>query len=221
MIEKNIYQGQSIEIMGCPFLLLPSKAIYWPEKKMLILADLHLGKISHFRKEGIGIPLEAKNQNWRELNELIEQFKPKQVFFLGDLFHSKYNNEWIELEQFMANYEEVEFHLVLGNHDILDSSVYEKSRIHTTERYEIDSFSFTHHPLDNPKPDQFNFCGHIHPSVRLSGKGRQSIKLSCFYIMESQMILPAFGVFTGTKNLEIEKAISIYGIVEGQMLKIK
>lgn len=207
--------------MGCPFLLLPSKAIYWPDKEMLILADLHLGKISHFRKEGIGIPLEAKNKNWRELNELIEEYNPKQVYFLGDLFHSTYNQEWVELEKFMAHYEQIEFHLVLGNHDILNESVYENSRIHTTERCEIDSFTFTHHPLDQPEDGRFNFCGHIHPSVRLMGKGRESIKLPCYYIMEHQMILPAFGVFTGTKNLEIDKAVSIYGIVEGQMLKLK
>lgn len=188
---------------------------------MLILADLHLGKISHFRKAGIGIPLKAKNENWRVLNDLIEHFTPSSVYFLGDLFHSTYNNEWVELENFMATYLDIEFHLVLGNHDILNSTVYENSRINTSESCLIDQITFTHHPLEDPPSDTFNFCGHIHPSVRLSGKGRVSVKLPCYYIMEHQMILPAFGVFTGTKNLEIDNATSIYGIVEGQMLKIK
>ena len=221
MIDRKLYQGQSIEIMGCPFLLLPSKAMYWPEKEMLILADLHLGKVSHFRKAGIGVPLQAKNENWRTLNDLIEGFAPKEVYILGDLFHSSFNNEWIELENFMAVYEEINFHLVLGNHDILNSKVYEQSRINTSEKCTIDQFTFTHHPMDEPDPNYFNLCGHIHPSIRLTGKARQSVKLPCFYIMEHQMILPAFGVFTGTKSLEIDLAVSLYGIAEGQILKIK
>lgn len=221
MIEKNIHKGQAIEIIACPFLLLPEKAMYWPDKEMLILADPHLGKVSHFRKAGIGVPLDAKNENWRTLNDLIESYRPKQVYFLGDLFHSSYNNEWEELNEFMDVYLDIEFHLVLGNHDILDESVYRKSRLKITKRSLHDKFLFTHHPLEEPEESLFNFCGHIHPSVRLTGKGRQSVKLSCFYFTKQQLILPAFGVFTGTKNLEIEKASRIYGIGEGQILKIK
>lgn len=220
MIENNI-QGHPIEIIGCPFFLLPNKAVYWPDKEMLILADSHLGKVSHFRKAGIGVPLDAKNENWRKLNDLIESHNPKSVYFLGDLFHSTYNNEWQELEEFMAIFSEVEFHLVLGNHDILDESVYLNSRLKVTERCIHDEFLFTHHPLEKPEGELFNFCGHIHPSVLLSGKARQRVKLSCFYITEQQMIFPAFGVFTGSKNLEIEKATAIYGVAEGQILKIK
>lgn len=188
---------------------------------MLILADPHLGKVTHFRKAGIGVPLEAKNENWRVLNELIEYFGPKRVYILGDLFHSNFNQEWIELESFMATYKDIEFHLVLGNHDILNTKVYEESRIQTSEKCVFENISFTHHPLENPDNERFNLCGHIHPSIRLAGKGLQSVKLPCFYIMEHQMILPAFGVFTGTKNLDIENATSIYGIAEGQILKIK
>lgn len=221
MDRENINKGQAVEIMACPFLLLPEKAMYWPEKEMLILSDPHLGKVTHFRKAGIGVPLEAKNENWRNLNDLIATHAPKTVYILGDLFHSTYNNEWQELEAFMSVFDKVEFHLVLGNHDILDSEVYQKSRLIISDRSIHDQFIFTHHPLEEPDEDLFNFCGHIHPSVMLSGKGRQRVKLPCFYFSECQLVLPAFGVFTGTMNLEIEKATSIYGVAEGQVLKIK
>lgn len=221
MNQENINKGQAVEIMACPFLLLPEKAMYWPEKEMLILSDPHLGKVTHFRKAGIGVPLEAKNENWRNLNDLIAIHSPRSVYILGDLFHSTYNKEWQELEEFMSVFDKVEFHLVLGNHDILDDEVYQNSRLIISDRCIHDQFVFTHHPLEEPEGDLFNLCGHIHPSVMLSGKGRQRIKLPCFYFLEHQMILPAFGVFTGTMNLEIEKATSIYGLAEGQILKIK
>ena len=221
MDRNKIYKGQVVEIMTCPFLLLSEKAMYWPEKKMLILSDPHLGKITHFRKAGIAVPLEAKNENWRNLNDLIVSQAPRSVYFLGDLFHSTYNDEWQELEEFMSVFDNIEFHLVLGNHDILEEKVYQNSRLKVCEQSIQDQFIFTHHPLKEPQGELFNFCGHIHPSILLSGKGRQRIKLPCFYFYDQQLILPAFGVFTGTKNLELAKAQSIYGVAEGEILKIK
>ena len=182
---------------------------------------VHLGKVTHFRKAGIGVPLAAKNENWRNLNDLIAIHTPRSVYFLGDLFHSTYNDEWEELEKFMSVFDKIDFHLVLGNHDILDEEIYRNSRLIVSERCIQDQFIFTHHPLETPLRDLFNFCGHIHPSVLLGGKAKQRIKLPCFYFTEQQLILPAFGVFTGTKNLDIEKATSIYGVGDCQILKIK
>ena len=221
MNRENIHKGQSVEIMDCPFLLLPEKAMFWPEKEMLILSDPHLGKVTHFRKAGIGVPSEAKNENWRTLNDLIVTHSPRSVHFLGDLFHSTYNDEWQELEEFMSVFDTIDFHLVLGNHDILAAEIYKDSRLIVCDRSIHDQFIFTHHPLKSPEGELFNFCGHIHPSILLSGKARQRIKLPCFYFLEQQLIFPAYGVFTGTKNLEIEKATAIYGVGEGQVLKIK
>lgn len=221
MSRKDINKGQSVEIMDCSFLLLPEKAMYWPAKQMLILSDPHLGKVTHFRKAGIGVPLGAKNENWRNLNDLIAIHSPRSVYFLGDLFHSSYNDEWQELEEFMSVFDSIDFHLVLGNHDILDKAVYQQSRLKVSDRSVHDQFLFTHHPLEVPEGSLFNFCGHIHPSIVLSGKARQRLKLPCFYFLEQQLIFPAFGVFTGTKNLEIEKATRIYGVAEGEILKIK
>jgi metallophosphoesterase superfamily enzyme len=45
-----------IEIRDNHFDLLIQKAIFWQEKQTLLIGDLHLGKITHFRKEGIAIP---------------------------------------------------------------------------------------------------------------------------------------------------------------------
>lgn len=219
--SNNISQGQSIHILDCPFLLLPSKLIYWASKRTLIIADLHLGKITHFRKAGIAVPLALKDENWRNLNDLINTYNPIRILFLGDLFHSSYNAEWEELISLMDVFPEVEFHLIVGNHDILDQEIYDKSQLLSTQTLVEDQFIFTHHPLENIPEGQFNFCGHIHPSVRLVGKGKDSLRLPCFYQMECQMILPAFGAFTGSKNLDINEASFVYGIIGDEVLKIK
>src|ERR1700733_3821343 len=69
-------------------LLLPQKAIYWLQQKVLIAADVHLGKVGHFRKAGIAVPRDMEQSDLAVLSDLVDEFKPKKVLFLGDLFHS-------------------------------------------------------------------------------------------------------------------------------------
>ena len=76
----------------------------------------------------------------------------------------------------------------------------------------------THHPQE--REGFFNFCGHIHPAVRLQGFGRQRLKLPCFFKTHSQMILPAFGEFTGTHVLQPKKEDEVFVIVENEVVKI-
>jgi metallophosphoesterase superfamily enzyme len=77
-----------VEISGELFELLPNKAMFWPKMKALLIADLHLGKINHFRKSGIALPSKANDRNIEMLVELIHQVRPDRVLCLGDLFHS-------------------------------------------------------------------------------------------------------------------------------------
>jgi len=43
-------------LLNQDLLLLPQKAIYWQQQKALIVADVHFGKVGHFRKAGIAVP---------------------------------------------------------------------------------------------------------------------------------------------------------------------
>lgn len=218
--EKNII-GQSAYLLDCLFYFMAEGAAYWPDHKALILADLHLGKVTHFRKAGIAVPLAAKDQNWRKLNDCIESCMPEQIIFLGDLFHSKYNREWEEMLTLMENYSSLKFRLVKGNHDILDDKIYSDSPMEILDSLVMDPFIMTHHPMETIEEGYFNLCGHVHPAVRLMGQAKQSVKLSCFYITEQQMIFPAFGAFTGNKTLDIEEASNIYAIVEQDIIQLK
>ncbi|MFT6748906.1 MAG: metallophosphoesterase superfamily enzyme, partial [Flavobacterium sp.] len=63
-------------------------------------------------------------------------------------------------------------------------------------------------------------CGHIHPGIKLKGKGKQFVKLSCFYVKENQIILPSFGTFTGNYFVSPTKNEQIYAIVDKEVVKI-
>ena len=63
-----------IEIRGHDFVMVHQKALYWQNTKTLLISDLHVGKITHFRKSGFAIPTLAQANNLQRLDELIALF---------------------------------------------------------------------------------------------------------------------------------------------------
>ena len=63
--------------------LLSEKAVYWEEQKTLILADLHIGKGTVFRKAGIPIPQGIMDDDLTNLTRLIHRFKAKKCMIVG------------------------------------------------------------------------------------------------------------------------------------------
>lgn len=199
------------------FILHPYGSLFWVEKQFLLLSDLHLGKVAHFRKNGLAIPNNAIPNNFKKLDKLLALFNPKKVVFLGDLFHSVINSEW-EIFSNWSQESKQEIILVEGNHDIIAKAKYQSLGITVLEELQIDNFILTHHPT--VKQNLFNFCGHIHPSIRLSGKGKQYLKLPCFFRRPNQLILPAFGEFTGNFNLVPSKGDQVYAITKEAVIEI-
>lgn len=211
-----------VKIKGNNWSLLPERAMYWVEKKTLVAGDLHLGKSGHFRKSGIAAPQQINLTNLSRLDTLVSRFEPDRILLLGDLFHSDYNREWFSFEEWCKKYPSLKKILITGNHDSLHRTLYEEAGISTYPRYTEGPFQFKHHPEENDTETEFfRFCGHVHPGIRLKGRGRQSVRIPCFYQSLNQMILPAFGEFTGLHLLETGKATRLYGIADGQVVELK
>lgn len=200
--------------------LLPEKCIFWEDQKCLLISDLHLGKIDHFRKYGSGLPEAAGLDNFNRLNLLILEYKPQKVFFLGDLFHSSMNADWLRFEKFISAFSKISFELIIGNHDILGkkhfSSVLKK--VHQGPLV-LGPFILSHEPLN--QDDIFNLCGHIHPAVKLSGIGRQTIALPCFAFTSNTGILPAFGTFTGSHHIDARDYQDLFLIADKRVVRFK
>jgi metallophosphoesterase superfamily enzyme len=58
--------------------------------------------------------------------------------------------------------------------------------------------------LPSPSSEKPHLAGHIHPGYSLNGKGKSRIRAACFHITPCHIILPAFGSFTGLKNIKPE-----------------
>jgi uncharacterized protein len=199
--------------------LLPEKALWLPDLKSLVVADVHWGKIDHFRKAGVPVPVKGNDKNAETLIELINDYKPQSIIFIGDLFHSVYNDGWETFGQVRRSFPHCAFNLVIGNHDILSERQYERHNI-TVHRNSLqaNNLLFTHDPLEKIPDGLFNVAGHIHPGAHLVGTGKQSVILSCFHVKENQCILPAFGAFTGLAIVRPKMGEKIFVVVDRKVM---
>lgn len=210
-----------IEIVGVQMKLFPQKAVLLKNEKALLIADLHLGKINHFRKSGIAVPSKANDHNLELLMEVVSLARPQRIICLGDLFHSHYNTEWEVFGEVVKHYAGISFELVLGNHDIMSERQYERKGIHVYDDLVLGPFFFTHHPVEEELPDGlYNIAGHIHPGVHLVGKGRQSVVLPCFYFGARQAYLPAFGKFTGLARIAPRKEDKVFVVADNKVMSV-
>lgn len=203
--------------------LLPNRTIFWPGRRILLIADLHLGKGGHFRKHGVPVPKGIIYKDLETLRLCTDQLNPGRIIFLGDLFHSTYNREWEVLAEYFHG-DDISWELVPGNHDILEMENYQRLGIEVQpESLDIDPFRLVHIPLENNQlpTDRYILAGHIHPAVRLGGNGRQSVSLPCFWLGENQGILPAFGSFTGTARIRPDENDQVFAIAEDEVIKVR
>lgn len=214
--------SETITIRNEKWLLLSEKAVFWKSKEILILCDLHLGKSGHFRKSGIPAPGRINSKNLERLSYLIDQFVPKNVLILGDLFHSSANREWFEFEEWLQKNSDTEFTLVTGNHDILHNTFYEAVNFELHTELKIGPFLFVHDigKATELPADTTVVGGHIHPAVTLKGKGRQSLRFPAFIISDQRILLPAFGEFTGLHAIALNETDKAYALVEEQIISI-
>ncbi len=169
-----------------------------------MLADVHLGKDSHFRKNGIAIP-EVSHNDLRRMRKLLVTHQPKEMLILGDLFHSYSREEYKGFKTLVEQFPEVLFRYVAGNHDALALKKEEcPENLWFGKEWAIGGFRFVHH-ITEESGHSFTFQGHIHPQVQVKLNRNQWYKFPALIIHEDRATLPAFGRFTGGYKVKIQK----------------
>jgi uncharacterized protein len=201
-------------LRGQQLWLSPHRCLYWEEERSLILSDLHFGKTGHFRKAGIAVPQSVYREDLLRLLSLIQYFQPGQLLIVGDLFHSRENKELDLFLRWREDFPHLGIRLVLGNHDILRADWYVKAGIEVNEGVlRKGEFAFVHDIDDAGESGPYYFSGHLHPGIRISGMGKQSLQFPCFYFGGEYAILPAFGRFTGTVSIEPGAESNVFAIL--------
>jgi len=210
-----------INIRDTEIQLLSQRAIYLVQYRILVIADMHLGKLLHFRKKGIFVPVIDTNEDLEIMKKLIEEYKPDEVIFLGDLFHSEQNSECDHFLKTIALFPRVKFMLTKGNHDIIPAEFFNNAQVEIVKERIFDNKIVLRHQLPrNPEPDTFYIIGHVHPGYVIQRKARQTFRLPCFYQFGNIFILPAFGKFTGLFIPEFSEGGINYVIINDEIIHI-
>ena len=196
--------------------LLPEKVVFLPAYNWLLLADLHVGKAAHFRRHGIALAGGGQTADLDRLGELQQRLQPDAVIVLGDLFHASANAEWADFAAWLEA-QPAPMVLVAGNHDRFFVKKMPATRLRL-ERGTLaaDRLRLSHEPL--PEADGLNICGHLHPGLQLQGRAGMRLRLPCFWLRPSQLVMPAFGSLTGLSLVRPAKGDRVAVVAENQCL---
>ena len=109
--------------------------------------------------------------------------------------------------------------LVRGNHDKRAGDPGPEIGIPSVDAPRAEPpFVFTHKPAVSD--EGYVICGHVHPAARLTGPGRETVRLPCFWARPGTMVLPAFGEFTGVAEIDAEPGDRVWVIAEGAVVNV-
>ena len=100
--------------------MLPSRGLFIPKTKELLICDIHLGKAEYFQQNGIPLTNNLDENNFERIKKIVKKYNPEKLIILGDLFHSKYSIGK-SLQKKVEDLPELlntNVELVLGNHDV-------------------------------------------------------------------------------------------------------
>lgn len=195
-----------IDCMGESLLLLAERAVYWPARNTLLIADWHLGKADVFGRHGIAIPDGDVAFDLSRLTAMIAEHDVQRVVVLGDLMHAPPSpaDRWpLALSQWLQAHHQLQLLIVAGNHDRVQATdlpqgLGDRLTWHASSLDE-GPFRLDHEP--NDVPGCYVLAGHIHPTYWLRA-GADRLRAPAFWFRDGYAVLPAFGTFTGGYNIK-------------------
>jgi uncharacterized protein len=205
-----------------PAELLAGRALLLPAAHALVVADVHFGKAATFRARGVPVPQGTTTDNLQRLERLLAATAATSLVFLGDLFHAREahaRDTLAALRAWRARHPQIDMVLVEGNHDRhagapplnLDLRVEQ-------EPWLFAGLALCHHPQH--VPGHHVLAGHLHPCVRLHGRGYDSVRLPCFWVRSSMTLLPAFGEFTGGAPIVREPGDRVIALADDRLFPL-
>jgi metallophosphoesterase superfamily enzyme len=193
-----------IELAGERLHLLPERAIFWGAKQTLLIADTHWGKAATMRAAAIPVPGGTTTESLTRLSAVLDRTCASRMVLLGDCIHARQGRSdktLGEVARWRERHSDLDVLLVRGNHDVRAGDPPADLRFRC---------------VDAP-----TLCGHLHPAIRLAGKGADRAKLACFWFNRTTGVLPAFGGLTGTAIIRPQPGDLICAIAGDEVVRLQ
>ncbi len=177
--------------------LHPEGVAFFPERALMIVADLHLEKSASFAARGQMLPPYETLETLRRLARLVADLRPDQLVLLGDSFHSvveTIGNEGPARGMIEAIAATSVLIWVAGNHDPVPPLPLPGRWV---EEVALGDCILRHAPVEDGRNE---IVGHLHPAARLATRAGGQ-RRRCFALSGRRLLMPAFGSLTGMVDL--------------------
>jgi DNA ligase-associated metallophosphoesterase len=185
--------GHKFTLAGVELIAMGTGALWWPEKSLLCVSDLHLGKSERVaRRQGTILPPYDTRDTLTRLAADVARSEARIVICLGDSFDDlgaagslpEEERLWIARMQAGRRWVWIE-----GNHD---PGPVDLGGTHLAE-LPIAPLSFRHMARAGASGE---ISGHYHPKADILTRARL-ISRPAFLVDSDRVILPAYGSYTG------------------------
>lgn len=185
---------------GVEIVLDAAGALWLPQSRTLVVADLHLEKGSSLARRRVFLPPYDTGATLAALALLVHCRDPAQVICLGDSFHDNGGATRLgeaERSRIAALQRGRAWYWISGNHD---SQLPADGCIggEIVDKMALEGLLFRHEPAAGPQRGEV--AGHLHPSAKVRGRGR-SVRRRAFATDGDRLVMPAFGVLAGGLNV--------------------
>lgn len=193
---------------GVELVALPQGALFWPSRRALLIADLHLEKASWFARFGQMLPPYDSLVTLGDVEALVASTGAEEIWCLGDSFHDRHGCERLPAQaraMLTGLTARTRWTWITGNHDPVMA---DPCGGVVVDEAEVDGLVLRHAAdKRDPRPE---LSGHYHPKLRLTVRGRR-VSRRCFVRAGDKLILPAFGALTGGLDADHPEIIRAVG----------
>lgn len=214
--------GLEIEVAGEQVSLLPERALFWPRRNTVFIADTHWGKAAAMRAAAIPVPGGTTGESLRRLDQVLAHTGAERLVLLGDCIHARQGraeNTLATIAHWRQSHSALDIELIRGNHDHRAGDPPPEFRIRCVDAPACEApFVFRHFPVASDAG--YTLSGHLHPAIRLYGTGAQRATLPCFWFQKNVGVLPAFGPLTGAAKIKPSPGDRVCPIAGDEVLLI-
>lgn len=188
-----------------------SGAIFWPDRRVLVVSDLHFEKGSAYAARGIPLPPYDTAATLDRLGATLDRHRPERVICLGDSFHDQGARDRVSpvaLDRIRGLAAVHDWIWITGNHDPAPDPLWGGRAV---DDLVLGPLVFRHEAAAGAPaggtPGEVS--GHYHPRARVRLRGR-SASGQCFVTDGARLMMPSFGAFTGGLDVTAPEIRSLF-----------